>query len=185
LLLLHGPGVTSFKDMSTLDGIIYKSYQETVRAMDLLSDDTTWHNTLNEAESYQMPYQLGQLFVIICIFCEPSDPLDLWEKHSFGMIEDFLHSGLSEEISINMALDKINDLLNVHGKSNTDFYLPMPDIELLISSQNINQMTHSIVERYDSRKEMKKSIQSIDQLNDEQFQIFKCIMKKLYPLEDQ
>jgi len=73
LLILHKRGCTSFEEVRTVENVIYDTYREVARAIDLLSDDSIWHDTLTEAEGYQMPYQLRELFVIICIFCEPSN----------------------------------------------------------------------------------------------------------------
>ena len=42
-----------------------------------------------------MPYALQRLFATILVFCEPSDVLELWEKHKEAMLEDYKHNNQS------------------------------------------------------------------------------------------
>ncbi|XP_053593876.1 uncharacterized protein LOC128667531 [Microplitis demolitor] len=49
-LLLHTVrGPTSFKDIRTVNGVVYQSYQAACKALDLIEDDSHWDETLKEA----------------------------------------------------------------------------------------------------------------------------------------
>jgi hypothetical protein len=73
MLLYKIPGA----DLRTFEGVLYPSFQSCARAMGLLVDDYEWFATLTEASSHQSPQSLRQLFSIILVFCECSDPYQL------------------------------------------------------------------------------------------------------------
>jgi len=137
LLLLHRKGCTSFEDIRTINGVVYNTFRETVEAMHLLSSDAIWQNTLTEAATYQMPYQLRQLFATICLYCNPKNPSELFEKNINELIEDYLRH-YSEEISREKALSEINHIFSIQGKSNNDFGLPLPNPAIITLQNNIN-----------------------------------------------
>lgn len=72
LLLLHVVGATSFELMKTFNNVIYPTFKAAATARGLILDDLVWKRALEEASSFQMPYQLRQLFAFICIFQSPS-----------------------------------------------------------------------------------------------------------------
>ncbi|KAG5593142.1 hypothetical protein H5410_043656 [Solanum commersonii] len=45
-----------------------------------------------EAASYQMPSNLRQLFAMLLIYCNPTNPRELWEIFESPMFEDFKKS---------------------------------------------------------------------------------------------
>jgi hypothetical protein len=183
LLLLHRPGCVSFRDIRTIDRIEYNTYKEAAQALHLLRDDSIWDRTIAEAVLYEMPYELRQLFAIICIFCEPTNVLELWEKYFHNFIEDYLHRGDTEDVAVQRTLCDINNLLSAHGKNNSDFNLglPLPNMAIIIMS---SQRSYN-EEVFDSAVEMENALRNIETLNPEQLYIFKCIMHALYPDENQ
>jgi len=69
LLLLYVVGATSFDDLRTYKNITYPpTFKAAATARELILDDVEWQRALEEASSFQMPYQLRQLFAYICIF---------------------------------------------------------------------------------------------------------------------
>nr|XP_047141161.1 uncharacterized protein LOC124816154 [Hydra vulgaris] len=91
LLLLQTKGSNSWEDLRTVNGIVLETFREACVFNGLLQDDTEWQNTLSEAVLTQMPMQIRQLFSIILTFCEPDDPLHLWNSYKAFMMEDFIH----------------------------------------------------------------------------------------------
>ena len=51
-----------------------------------------------------MPYALRRLFATILVFCEPSDVLELWEKHKEAMLEDYMRNNQSSFVVEQMVL---------------------------------------------------------------------------------
>ena len=125
LLLLHVRGATSYRHLRTVAGQEAETFQGACRLHNLLEDDDEWDNCLAEAENFQMPAQLRRLFVTICIFCHPADPLQLWLDHKMGMIEDFSRAHRSDTAE-NLALLDIQQLLSIHGFTCADYHLPSP-----------------------------------------------------------
>jgi hypothetical protein len=93
MLLHHVPGCTSFEDLRTTDGCAgpHASYQAACNARGLLATDTQRERCLAEAVSYQMPFQLRQLFATMLAHDTPAHPMQLWQRFQASMTEDYLH----------------------------------------------------------------------------------------------
>ncbi|XP_057290909.1 uncharacterized protein LOC130613606 [Hydractinia symbiolongicarpus] len=126
MLLLHTCGAKSYEDLRTVDGNVAETFRETCLLGGLLQDDTEWNNTLEEAVNFQMPRQLRQLFAIILIHCEPSDPFTLWTRYKGSMCEDYPRQ-MNEDQAEYRVLQDIYSVLRQSGKSLTDFNLPSLD----------------------------------------------------------
>jgi len=117
LLLLNVRGAQSFDHVKNCERAFIRNLQRSRHCTAFcFADDSEWENCLEEAQSFQMPRQLRQLFAYICVFCEPKFPNVLWENYKNHHIEDFLHQNLDEEAAINIALRDIQDVLMLHGK---------------------------------------------------------------------
>jgi len=92
LLLLHVKGPKSFQDLRTVDGSVHGTFKEACIAMQLLADDSQWENCILDAVTYQMPSQLRDLFAMVCVFGEPTSPLQLWETFKADLIEDYIRN---------------------------------------------------------------------------------------------
>jgi len=123
LLLLHVVGATSFEDLRTYENVTYPTFKAAATARGLILDDIEWQRCLEEASSFQMPYQLRQLFAFICIFQSPSNASNLWSLFKDAMSEDFVRCNTPEE-AYQLALQDISDTLKLHGFSLTSFELP-------------------------------------------------------------
>jgi hypothetical protein len=53
--------------LQTVDGVEYPTFKLAAIALNLLEDDRVWESTMTEAATYQMPHELRQLFVDICL----------------------------------------------------------------------------------------------------------------------
>ena len=70
----HCKGKTSFDDMLTLDnGTVCETYKEVCRVIGLLQDDQEWERVLEESAATKMCPQIREMFVVIIMFCEPSN----------------------------------------------------------------------------------------------------------------
>ena len=125
LLLLHVPGALSFEHLRTVNHEVFPTFKEACLAKGLLTDDTEWDNAMAEGVSFQMPYQLRVLFATICALCEPTSPVELWQRYQESMTEDY-NRNHSQEVALNLALFDIQNVLRQHGKSCTDIGLPQP-----------------------------------------------------------
>jgi hypothetical protein len=90
LLLLHVPGMTSFQDLRTVNGVEYQTFKEAAFHRNLLDTDEEWEKCLDEAVTFKMPSQMRQAFAFICVFCVPTNALALWEKFKLDLALDFL-----------------------------------------------------------------------------------------------
>lgn len=71
LLLYHVPGAKGFRDLRIVNGDEPPTYQAAARLLGLLSGQQEWHECLEQASHYQMPYAMRQLFAIILHFAHP------------------------------------------------------------------------------------------------------------------
>lgn len=131
LLLNLITGATTFEDIRTFDGIVYPTYREACFHRGLLESDNEWHVALDEASHYATAPQLRELFVVMLIYCEISNPSELWDKHWADLADDVQYTQrrllnlytlvIADCDKKTLALEAINTLLNQHGKSLADF----------------------------------------------------------------
>ena len=86
LLLLHIPGARSFTDLRTVNGVVCSTFREACIQRHLLADDGEYNTAMGEAAHFQMPRQLRSMFATICVYCQPSDPQQLWTTHQDALI---------------------------------------------------------------------------------------------------
>ena len=122
VLLLHVRGAQSFNDLYSVNGITYNTFRESCLALGLLEDDAEWNDTMHEASTFQMPWQL---FGMILVYCDPSDPLELWNTFKSFMIEDFVKKGSSTSDAEQCALRHIEKVLKQAGKALITYNLPI------------------------------------------------------------
>lgn len=90
-MLLHEiRGPTSFSDLKTVNGILHNTFQSACNVLGLLEDDNHWNNTSNEASLIGSPSKLRELFTVMLVFCQLSDPLTLWDTHKNNLSEDII-----------------------------------------------------------------------------------------------
>ncbi|CAB3235853.1 unnamed protein product [Arctia plantaginis] len=134
MILQHVRGPMSFEHLRTVNGVIFQSYQGACKELGLLEGDEHWQNTMSDAVMSEPATKLRELFTIILIFCQPSDPLELWNKFRNDLCEDILNRMRNENQDMTLAYsddiyndgliiieDKIHEICD---KSLTDFGLP-------------------------------------------------------------
>jgi len=128
LLLLHVRGPTTFSELRTVGNDLCETFKDVCLRLNLLEDDAEWRECLRDAVECRMPFQLRLLFVCILLFCEPADPLCLFQHFATDMTEDFMYTQAAN--GQNKVLLTIERLLTAHGRSLSDFKLPVPVQEL-------------------------------------------------------
>ncbi|XP_021953640.1 uncharacterized protein LOC110850511 [Folsomia candida] len=170
LLLLHVAGPTKYDDLLEYQGHAHATFYEAAKARGLVSDETVWNDTLNDAAYAAMPRQLRELFAYICVFGESPDMSSLWAAHKESLTEDFarVHGHTSNEdceMCESYALRDISETLITHGKKCSNYNLRDPPRDLPL---NLNDFVNIEVER-DLGENLKST------LNKEQLQAFEKI----------
>lgn len=91
MILLHKKGACNFKDLRTIDGIVYDNYFEACKALNLIEDDEIWIKTLQEAIGEYGQRYIILLFGYILVFNEVNDPRKLWEQFKDQMDLEYKH----------------------------------------------------------------------------------------------
>jgi hypothetical protein len=94
-----------------VSGELLPTFREATERRGLIEADNTLHEGLTEATLWMMPYALWRLFATILVFYEPSDVLELWEKHNEAMLEDYKRNNQSSFAVEQMVLIDIQKLL--------------------------------------------------------------------------
>ncbi|KAF0747996.1 ATP-dependent DNA helicase [Aphis craccivora] len=84
-----------------------------------------------ESATLDTPVQLRYLFVTMLMFCDTANPLALYQLTEAYMMEDFNQRLQDVDRARAAGLDGIVQLLRAHGKSLSDYGLPLPDVALL------------------------------------------------------
>jgi len=95
LLLHHVKDPRSFAVLWTVDGDLCSSFCEACLKMGLLDDDNQYHFAMEEAIVSDSPASICTLFAVILAWCEPSNPLGIYNNHKEAMAEDFFHEHLT------------------------------------------------------------------------------------------
>ena len=136
----------SFEDLSAVYGTIFNTFCEACSQLGLLQDDIEFRMTLTEAVATRMPKQIRQLFSIILTFCEPDDPLYLWNTFKDFMIEDYIHRSMPVILAEQAALCQIECITNQSGKTLADHNLPTLDQFLDYIPENEKKDTQLIID---------------------------------------
>ncbi|KAI8430432.1 hypothetical protein MSG28_000709 [Choristoneura fumiferana] len=145
-LLLHEiRGPTSFEALKTVNGVVQPSFKIACLALGLLEDDRHWRAALEEAALCQSPFMMRELFTIMLVFCQMSDPVSLWDTFKRDLSEDFkrqierqIEGGgehLMKEV-FNKCLLAIEEAYLALGGNNIEEYgLPKPSKSDVVESE--------------------------------------------------
>ena len=92
LLLVSVPGPTSFEYLRTYNGVQYASFREAAVQRGLCDGDGEYVECMEEAVVDHSPRELRALFVTIVVHCGIANPLELYNRYSMQMAEDFVSS---------------------------------------------------------------------------------------------
>jgi len=138
-LLLHNvKGPQSFAALRTVDGDLCSSFREACLKMGLLEDDNQYHLAMEEAIVSNSPASIRTLFAVILAWCEPSNPLEIYDNHKEAMAEDFLYEQrtlhrdqqleMNDDI-FNLALGDLQEkVISMGGRQLSEYGLPQPQL---------------------------------------------------------
>ena len=90
ILLNVVKGARSFKEIRTINNVVYSDFRSACYALGLLNDDKEWHEALNHASHWALGKQLCELFITMLIFCEVFNSYKLWISNWQLLSEDIL-----------------------------------------------------------------------------------------------
>jgi hypothetical protein len=88
MLLNCVKGATSDEHLRTVDGIMHDTFKDACITMGLLVDDNDWHQALEEASVWASGRQLRDMFASMLMFCEVTNPIQLWDAHWESLSDD-------------------------------------------------------------------------------------------------
>jgi len=88
MLLNCVKGATSYEHLWIVDGIEHDTFKDACIAMGLLADDNEWHPALEEADVWASGRQLCDMFALMLMFCEVTNPRQLWDAHWESLSDD-------------------------------------------------------------------------------------------------
>jgi len=88
MLLNCVKGATSYEHLQIVDGREHDTFKDACIAMGLLADDNEWDQTLEEASVRASGRQLRDMFAFMLMFCEVTNPKQLWDAHWESLSDD-------------------------------------------------------------------------------------------------
>lgn len=142
MLLLHRKGANSFTDLKTVNDTVFETFKDAANAMGLVSDDREYDNVLMEAAEKYTPSQIRHLFSNLLIFCNPSNPQTLWDKHCEAMSDDIFYRTKELQRSIASAYEIVNTIID--GRYPLSEYVRIPEaLPVPVSAEDI-WMEHEV-----------------------------------------
>ena len=180
LLLHHIRGPQSFAELKTVEGDLCSSFREACFRLGLLEDDNQYHLAMQEASVSNSASSLRSLFAVILTWCEPSNPLDIYEHHKEHMAEDFLHqqrtrlrdNNLSLNYDIfNLALNDLQDkVLSMGGRELSEYGLPQPQA---VDNDRFARVYRREID-YDQGEQQAYVERNIPMLTSDQREVYDC-----------
>ncbi|KAG6673080.1 hypothetical protein I3842_16G093400 [Carya illinoinensis] len=111
MLLNHIRGPLSFDHLKTVNGILAPTFHDSLE------------ECLYEASLYQMHFSLRRLFATILVYCNPTNPRDLWERFEQDMSADFQLVESSSSTVRTETLRSISTIFESMGRNINSFHL--------------------------------------------------------------
>lgn len=128
--LLNARAARSFRDLRTIDGQEYPTFQDAATALGLFEDEHEAEYTLAEAvAALYTPRQLRILFVHLLVNDNCHNPLQIWDCFQEPLSLDFYRqNGLNVPLALDLTLGDLARLLGEYGRSLEDYGLPVPRV---------------------------------------------------------
>lgn len=183
ILLNKVKGPTCFEDVRTYRGVVYNTFREAAIARGLLQDDQVCVSTLTEGVSYQMPFQLRNLFATILMFGNPTNVAGLWVQFKDHLGEDF--EGNDIEVTNAIARHVNEYLLQYQTHWNSIPGLPVLDDEVF--NVALGEAENNLIAQeldYDER-ELQVEAARVEELNEGQLSVFNRVTEAVVGGGDQ
>jgi hypothetical protein len=96
-ILLYHVKATGWKDLTTFEGVDYKTFPAAALARGLTRDDTEQIKAMEEAVLIASPSEIRFLFAVLLAHQTPKHPEELWETFKLDMADDYLHQNFDAE----------------------------------------------------------------------------------------
>ncbi|KAG2715347.1 hypothetical protein I3760_03G071900 [Carya illinoinensis] len=167
-----------FEDLRTVDGVVAPTFREAATMHGLLQRDSSLQDCLHEASLYQMPSSLRRLFATILVYCNPTNPRELWERFEQDMSVDFRSTENSMSDVRMQVLRSISFTLESMGKDMNSFHLLDDNIcfgeDQLESREIDDELAVEILEEY---------IVASEALNSKQRYVYNSVLGKVFSNE--
>jgi hypothetical protein len=184
MLLNCVKGATSYEHLQTMDGRVHDTFKDACIAMGLLADDNEWDQALEEAGVWALGRQLRDMFASMLMFCEVTNPRQLWDAHWESLSDDIKAMTrckradptvtLPEDALKDRALYEIDQVLMRNGHRLEDF--PMfPKFNYIPYVHGGNQLVQEEL-AYDQHSLTIDADNAEDRLNDDQRNAYETIL---------
>ncbi|KAM0010388.1 putative DNA helicase [Helianthus debilis subsp. tardiflorus] len=158
MLLAHQKGCQSFNCIKTVNGHVCATYRNACERLGLIGDDREWSCAFEEASLWATSSELRSLFIQILMYCDISDPLQLWNAHWPRMADDG---------------ERSFGIVNDDERREFEFGLPMPTPGMLERLRNRMLMEEKNYDRHALSCEHQRSL---NKLNTEQRMIYDFVI---------
>ncbi|PIA56622.1 hypothetical protein AQUCO_00700758v1 [Aquilegia coerulea] len=187
VLLNVTPGAQGYDDLKTVNNVKYNDFKSACGARGLLRDDNEWHEVLKEMSTWSSGNMMRESFVYILLFCQLTNPQDLWNKNWELLSDDILirqrqiYSNNTLELSDgqiqNLTLIEIEKIMNQNNRSLKEFQsFPFPELDFE------NQLGNKYIREeitYD-RSKLHSEFQTLHaRLNIQQKQVYEVVMNSV------
>jgi len=167
-----------------MDGIEHDTFKDACIAMGLLVDDNEWHQALEEADVWASGRQLRDMFASMLMFCEITNPRQLWDAHWESLsddIEAMTHYErddpivtFSEDALKDRALYEIDQVL-MRNRHRLEDFPTLPKSNYIPSIHGGNRLVQEEL-AYDQHSLTTDADNAEDRLNDDQCIAYKTIL---------
>ncbi|XP_078444245.1 uncharacterized protein LOC144713529 [Wolffia australiana] len=181
LMLHHIPSATCYKNLCTVDGFCYNTYQRAAQTCGLLHSNKEFDNDLALASGVASPRQLRELFVMMLLYFDITQPDLLLEKYLDTMSEDirFTNDALQMTKAIQQeVLNALKSILYHNGYFFTTFPALPQGVKLQVTDTEFgpsqgNDILHAIF-----------PVECLEgMLNEEEREVYDTIFKAIESIE--
>jgi hypothetical protein len=184
MLLNYVKGATSYEHLRTMEGRVHNTFKDACIVMSLLANDNEWDQALEEAGVWASGRQLRDMFASMLMFCEVTNPRQLWDAHWESLSDDIEAMTrceradptvtLPEDALKDRALYEIDHVLMRNGHRLEDFpmlpksnYIPFVHGGNRLVQEELAYDRHSLTTDVDNAE---------DRLNDDQRNAYETIL---------
>jgi len=184
MLLNYVKGATSYEHLRTMDGREHDTFKDACIAMGLFTNNNEWDQALEEATVWASGRQLHDMFASMLMFCEVTNPRQLWDAHWEFLnddIEAMTHYEcadptvtFSKDALNNRALYEIDQVFMRNGHRLEDFpmlpksnYIPFVHGGNRLVEEKLAYDQHTLTADVDNAE---------DRLNDDQRNAYETIL---------